>query len=246
MDMQIIVVVLTRLLEEMDEDDEFSDDSDETLPAFFSTSENKRNSIKNFWEETASFYVDKEFKEVFRVSRAVFNIILGEFVKSAVWLSMDRDKCISSDKQLGLFLYFAGHEACSSRSLRDRFDVSLSTVHSVIVRMSYFLSGLSEKYIVWPDARSKVETSDFFANKTGFSKVFACLDGTHIRFEPPKHKVADYMNRKKTTSIQMQGICNHRKQFIDVFIGFPGRVHDARVFRNSDIFTNIDDLCEGK
>jgi len=32
------------------------------------------------------------------------------------------------------------------------------------------------------------------------------------------------------------GVCDHSARFIDLFIGMPGRMHDARVFRNSRIF----------
>ena len=31
-------------------------------------------------------------------------------------------------------------------------------------------------------------------------------------------------------------------KFIDVFIGFPGRVHDARVFRNRELYKRLTDL----
>lgn len=34
----------------------------------------------------------------------------------------------------------------------------------------------------------------------------------------------------------MQGVCDHRKIFIDVVIGWPGSAHDARVWRNSELY----------
>lgn len=37
----------------------------------------------------------------------------------------------------------------------------------------------------------------------------------------------------------MQAVCNDKKQFIDIFVGTPGRVHDARVFRNSDLYAQL-------
>lgn len=37
------------------------------------------------------------------------------------------------------------------------------------------------------------------------------------------------------------GIVDDKMKFIDVYIGVPGRVHDARVFQNSPIFTKIDE-----
>ena len=34
----------------------------------------------------------------------------------------------------------------------------------------------------------------------------------------------------------MQGTVNHLGLFTDVYIGWPGRVHDARVFANSTLY----------
>lgn len=49
----------------------------------------------------------------------------------------------------------------------------------------------------------------------------------------------DYYNRNSYHSVLLQGVCNDKKEFIDVFAGTPGRVHDARVFRTSPIFINL-------
>lgn len=35
------------------------------------------------------------------------------------------------------------------------------------------------------------------------------------------------------------GICDHKARFIDIFVGLPGRMHDARVFRQSEIFRRL-------
>lgn len=43
----------------------------------------------------------------------------------------------------------------------------------------------------------------------------------------------------------MQGICDENKQFIDVFIGFPGSTHDSRVLRNSPVFSCIENIPDG-
>ena len=34
-------------------------------------------------------------------------------------------------------------------------------------------------------------------------------------------------------------MCNHKALFIDCFIGMPGRMHDARVFRSSKLYNEI-------
>ncbi|KAL7379751.1 hypothetical protein ABVT39_005230 [Epinephelus coioides] len=48
----------------------------------------------------------------------------------------------------------------------------------------------------------------------------------------------DYFNRKLFHSIQFQAICDHKGRFLDVVVGFPGCVHDARVLRSSPFYVH--------
>ena len=62
------------------------------------------------------------------------------------------------------------------------------------------------------------------------------MDGTHIPIISPCDYPADYYNRKGWHSIIMQGVVDNKGLFTDIYIGWPGRVHDARVFANSSLY----------
>ena len=47
---------------------------------------------------------------------------------------------------------------------------------------------------------------------------------------------SDYYNRKGNYSIIMQAMVDFRGLFMDVYIVWPGKVHDARVFVNSALY----------
>ena len=57
-----------------------------------------------------------------------------------------------------------------------------------------------------------------------FSQVVAPINGTVIPIVRPKD-----------SSIIVQGTVHYRGMFLDVYIGWPGKVHDAQVFTNSSL-----------
>ena len=70
----------------------------------------------------------------------------------------------------------------------------------------------------------------------GFLQAVGAIDGTPIPIIRLQYSPADYYNRKGFYSIIMQGFVDFRGIFMDVYIGWPGKVHDARVFANSELF----------
>jgi len=75
--------------------------------------------------------------------------------------------------------------------------------------------------------------------------VLGCIDGTSIKVRTPSHKMkSTYINRHDIPSITLQGICDARKRFVDVFTGIPGKIHDSRVLKLSDINEELPGMCE--
>lgn len=48
-----------------------------------------------------------------------------------------------------------------------------------------------------------------------------------------------YKTYKKTYAIILQAVCDARMKFTDCFAGFAGSVGDLRVFRNSDLWREV-------
>ena len=61
-------------------------------------------------------------------------------------------------------------------------------------------------------------------------------DGTHIPIIAPQESTADYYNRNGYYSVVMQAVVDHRGLFTDVYIGWHGKVHDARLQANSNVY----------
>ncbi|XP_014477036.1 PREDICTED: uncharacterized protein LOC106745700 isoform X1 [Dinoponera quadriceps] len=59
--------------------------------------------------------------------------------------------------------------------------------------------------------------------------------GSYVRIDKLIEDPDSYINRKQYFSLHMQGIVNHKMKFIDIFVGYPGSVHDARVSKLTNI-----------
>ncbi|XP_020299130.1 putative nuclease HARBI1 isoform X2 [Pseudomyrmex gracilis] len=146
---------------------------------------------------------------------------------------------ISPEKHLYTFLWFVGYEVSSYRDCADRFDLSLSVLFDIITRVSDYLVDIAPQHIHWPNEEEREITKIYFQQIKSFPNVIGCIDGTHIRIDRPKESAESYYNRKDFFSIQMQIVCNHEHKIIDVFIRFPGSVHDSRVLRNSPLIEKL-------
>ena len=69
----------------------------------------------------------------------------------------------------------------------------------------------------------------------GDDSVWWCSGWIHIPIEPPALNHTDYYNRKGWYSVVLHGIVDHDYFFRDVYVGWPGSVHDACGFANSKI-----------
>lgn len=70
--------------------------------------------------------------------------------------------------------------------------------------------------------------------------VFGCIDGTHIAIPGPLNDNS-YYNRKGYHSVVLQGICNSDLKFMNIFCGWPGSAHDARIWKSSNVYKLIEE-----
>ena len=129
------------------------------------------------------------------------------------------------------------------RTISALFGVGRSTVAEVVLDTCEVIRReLMPKYVRIPGNDSLREIVDGFLHRWGFPQTVAAINGTHIPISKPQYSAADYYNRKGYYSVLMQGLVDFRGRFMNVNIGWPGKVHDARVFANSVCYK---DGCAG-
>ena len=123
------------------------------------------------------------------------------------------------------------------RTLSELFGLGRSTVAEIVLETcNAIATHLLPQYVSIPNGDKLKEIVDGFETYWGFPQAAGAIDGTHIAITRPDESASDYFNRKGYYSIIMQAMVDFRGLFLDVYIGWPGKVHDARVFSNSALY----------
>ncbi|XP_014272557.1 putative nuclease HARBI1 [Halyomorpha halys] len=198
----------------------------------------------HFLDKLVPTYDEETFFRHFRVSREVAERVADKFRKSSLF---KKDKHgyygkISAFNQVLIFLWFAGNETSGFRQICDHFNISLSSLHRVINRITYFLSSLTSEVIKWPTDEEKKLSEAYFRNN-GFPNVIGAIDKVHIRIAKPDYEVNSYKIKNGHYSMQMQVVCDHNYKIIDLFVGSPGSVQGSQVFKDSPLFQSLQEKC---
>ncbi|GLD62742.1 putative nuclease HARBI1 [Lates japonicus] len=161
--------------------------------------------------------------------------LLRPTVEELIHLLGDNDHGWGKAFEVLVFVYWL---ACgtSYRVVSEAFDIPRTTCHGMVHRVSKDIQGVFRRVIRFPTRNELEEIGAGFQQLSGspaFNKVAGSIDGCHVWIVPPGRFAADYFNRKLFLSVQFQAICDHKGRFLDVTVGFPGCVHDARVLRCS-------------
>ena len=145
-------------------------------------------------------------------------------------------KAISVERRVGITLWFLA--TCSEyRTIAHLFGVGRSTVCEIVCETcEAIVSTLLPRYIQYPTGSQLQDVVDGFLRKFGLPQCGGAIDGSHIPIAPPTQNHTDYYNRKGWYSMIIQAVVDHNNLFRDINVGWPGSVHDARVFVNSSIY----------
>lgn len=129
------------------------------------------------------------------------------------------------------------------RTIAHLFGVTRSTVCEIVHKtcLAIVESLIMGTYIKFPTGSQPESVNEI---KWGVPKCVGAIDGCHIPITAPVGNHTDYYNRKGVT----QGVVDADHCFLDICIGWPGSVHDARVFVHSPLYSRIteEDLLPNK
>ena len=86
----------------------------------------------------------------------------------------------------------------------------------------------------WPDRQRMAVTAQYFDDVHKFPGVVGAIDGTYIEIPKPEDG-AGHFCRMRYPAQHLQIVCNENLEIIHAEAGNAGSMHDARVYRNSEV-----------
>ncbi|XP_049308660.1 uncharacterized protein LOC125777617 [Bactrocera dorsalis] len=196
---------------------------------------------------TASDIDEPRFKKITRVNWKTFDFILNLVKDDASFNQIRSCKQFPLKAQLAIVLYRLGSngEGATLSKIAGLFGVSDGgIIQNLTDRIFKELLKHKDQYLFWPnsDERKKLvsETWGELPNCVGY------VDGTEIPLaEKPSQDSEAYFSRKHQYSVKVQAVCDHSLQIRHLVLGYPGSVHDARIFSNCELSNDADVFLEG-
>nr|XP_055057244.1 uncharacterized protein LOC129441619 [Misgurnus anguillicaudatus] len=189
-----------------------------------------------WWEHVLTSWTDTEWRINFRMRKTTFlelcNILRPYLHRETTTFR----KPVPVEQRVAISIWRLATNV-EFRTIAHLFAIGQSTAVTIANHVaSVIVDKLLPLYIRTPSVDEVQIIIQGFRDRWGFPQCGGAIDGTHIGILAPPDCPADYYNRKGFYSVILQGVVDHRLPFWDINVGWPGKVHDARVFGNSSLF----------
>jgi len=203
--------------------------------------------VQYFAESIVPYLSFDDFRMHFRMSRTCFEMLARHLATTTEFQfeqSHGGRTPIAVDKALMICLWTLA-KPDSYRAIANLFDVPKSTVLLCVRRVcTATIRTCCAQFVKFPKSKQELTSNmQGFANMRGMQNVLGAIDGSHIAIKAPEVEPAAYVNRKGFYSIVLQAVVDSKLMFMDCYAGWPGSVHDARVFKNSPLFNFGAKVC---
>jgi len=191
----------------------------------------------HFWD----FIVQRNFTthdwyENFRMRKTTFHYLCSK-LKPAIERKTTRlREAISVEQRVAICTWCLATNV-EYRTVAHLFGVSRSSVCLIVNNVCLaIVELLMSTHIQLPrNDEELLELVRGCKQSWGFPNCGGAIDGCHIPISVANSLHTDYYNRKGYYSVILQGLVDYRHCFMHIYVGWPGSVHDARVFFNPDL-----------
>lgn len=182
---------------------------------------------------------DYEFLAQYRMSREAFWEVVDLVKNHEVFNKKSKRKQAPPAHQLLVLFRYLGTQGNENNKLKvaDHFGgIGHGTVVDYMNRAKIALSSLAPSVVCWPDEAERNEISSRIEDEFLFPNCLGLTDGTilPLEFKPTLYGEV-YLTRKQNYGVHMLVICDDQARVRYYVAGWPGSVHDNRVWTLSDL-----------
>ncbi|XP_073164825.1 probable tubulin polyglutamylase TTLL9 isoform X6 [Lepidochelys kempii] len=195
-----------------------------------------RETSTDWWDRIVlQVWDDSQWLRNFRMRKGTFMELCDLLSPALKRMNTRMRAALTVEKRVAIALWKLATPD-SYRSVGNQFGVGKSTVGAAVMQVAHAIKDLLISRVVTL-GNVQVIVDGFAA--MGFPNCGGAIDGTHIPILAPEHQAGEYINRKGYFSIVLQALVDHTGRFTNINVGWPGKVHDARIFRNSGLFQKL-------
>ena len=198
--------------------------------------------LDNCLSSDSKYYTDDEFVAEFRMLRSNFLVVLDAIKNNIVFQSpRKKKKQRRVELQLLVFLYRLGKKGSDAYNVKisNYFGIGQGTVSLYCRRVEKAILDLKSDIVVWPSDEDKELMKARIKIEYGFQNCIGLIDGTLIELECRPSRYGDsYFCRKSSYAINVQVICDVKRNIIYYYGGWPGSTHDNRAWSNCRVAKN--------
>ena len=190
-----------------------------------------------WWDTVVELsFKDADWPQNFRMRKRIFAFICNTLSCSLKKEDTQLRRVIPIRKRVGVAIWRLATNS-DYRTIGHLFGISTASVCLILDEFCIAMATVMlPSYIKIPTHAELIKVVDEFQSKWGFPQCAGAIDGSHIPIKAPTEYHTDFYNRKGWYSIILQAVVDSNYKFIDIYVGWPGKVHDARVFSSSSVF----------
>ena len=181
------------------------------------------------------------FRRFFRVNRATFEFLVETLRPKLQKRHNPLKPAKTVEHRVAVGLYHFAHGG-SFFSTGRALEVAESTAHNMVWAFVDAILELLSDEISWPSDQEMVQVSKGFEAKRQLPNCQGAIDCTHFDIKTPDGENSrSYIDRHGKHSVTMQAVVDSQGRFLNVHAGWPGSVHDSRIFNLSPLRKAIRD-----
>ncbi|XP_064646190.1 putative nuclease HARBI1 [Lineus longissimus] len=173
------------------------------------------------------------YRKLFRFEKENVEWLAATFLPDTV---ENRGGCMTPLARMETTLHYLADPGYQT-SVAELMGVTQPTVSNCVSSTINSIAEQHPRWIIFPfsDADATL-AKERWADKLGFPFTLGAIDCTHVRIDKPGGPFGDeFINRKNFASFNVQATCDEKWSFTSADVGWPGSVHDSRIFQTSEL-----------